>query len=182
MQSFIFYARRLGALLYDGLLLVAFWLLATFCLVLAKGHGIVAPATGTIAKTPYWFFLLLIAWAFFSWFWSHGGQTLGMRAWKLQLRPTVQSDGNLEKHPSGVSWGRASRRYVVALAVWIVGAAMVITPAWDLTANIHLPFATRVTVLLCTWVAVSFFLSLVPMWHGKTVIDALSGTSIVAVV
>jgi uncharacterized membrane protein YecN with MAPEG domain len=71
---------------------------------------------------------------------------------------------------------------VVTLAVWIVGAAVVITPVWDLTTNIHLPFATRVTVLLFTWIAVSFLLSLVPMWHGKTVIDALSGTSIVAVV
>lgn len=181
MQNFIFYARRLGALLYDGLLLVAFWLLATFCLVLAKGHGLVAPGSGTIAKTPYWLFLLLIAWAFFSWFWSHGGQTLGMRAWKLQLRPTVQPGGNLEKPLSSVSWRRASRRYVMTLAVWIVGAAVVITPIWDLTTSLHLPFATRVTVLLVTWVAVSFFLSLVPMWRGKTLIDALSGTSIIVI-
>jgi uncharacterized RDD family membrane protein YckC len=181
LQNIIFYARRLGALLYDGFLLVAFWLLATFCLVLAKGHGLVAPGTGTVAKAPYWLFLLVIAWAFFSWFWSHGGQTLGMRAWKLQLHLAVRHDENREKHPSSVSWGRASQRFVVTLAVWIVGAAVVITPVWDLTTSIHLPFATRVTALLFTWIAVSFLLSLVPICHGKTLIDTLSGTSIVSV-
>ncbi|MGB5613384.1 MAG: RDD family protein, partial [Sedimenticolaceae bacterium] len=29
--------------------------------------------------------------AFFSWFWTHGGQTLGMRAWRLKL---LDSEGD----------------------------------------------------------------------------------------
>jgi len=30
-------------------------------------------------------FLLMMSYVFFDWFWRHGGQTLGMRAWRIQL-------------------------------------------------------------------------------------------------
>jgi uncharacterized RDD family membrane protein YckC len=29
--------------------------------------------------------LILMSLTFFCWFWTHGGQTLGMRAWKIRL-------------------------------------------------------------------------------------------------
>ena len=43
--------------------------------------------------------------AYFAWFWSHGGQTLPMKTWRLRL---VRSDG------TKVSVGRALHRYVLA--------------------------------------------------------------------
>ena len=36
-------------------------------------------------------FLFLVCFSFYAWFWLHGGQTLGMRAWRLRLqRPDGQ--------------------------------------------------------------------------------------------
>lgn len=35
---------------------------------------------------PLQLYLVLSPMAFFSWFWMHGGQTLGMRAWRLRVQ------------------------------------------------------------------------------------------------
>ena len=73
--------RRLAAITYDSLILLGLWLLADLLFVL------VADATGH-RGWPRWLFqsyLWLVAYGFFSWFWLHGGQTLGMRVWRLQL-------------------------------------------------------------------------------------------------
>jgi uncharacterized RDD family membrane protein YckC len=42
---------------------------------------------------------------FFGWFWTHGGQTLGMRAWRLKL---LDSSGN------PVTWRQSLIRYGAA--------------------------------------------------------------------
>ena len=48
--------------------------------------------------------------AFFSWFWMHGGQTLGMKAWRMQLR----------NHDGGpVQWHQAILRYLTAWVSWL---------------------------------------------------------------
>lgn len=97
-------ARRLGAAFYDGLLLVALWMLASFVVVLANGGE--AAATG---DPVFRSLLLIIGAAFNGWFWTHGGQTLGMRAWRLQVR---RNDG------ASVDWGRAVVRFGVAVPAW----------------------------------------------------------------
>ncbi|MDH5184728.1 MAG: RDD family protein, partial [Gammaproteobacteria bacterium] len=80
--------KRLYALIYDGLLLIAidmvFVLLPASFLITFKemdthSSGYVATI---IAAT------LLVHYLFYTWFWTHGGQTLGMRAWKLKLIST----------------------------------------------------------------------------------------------
>ena len=70
-------ARRLAALLYDALIVLALWML-TGAVVLIFTDGEAVPA-GTI-----WFRCLLLAVTalFFTGFWTRGGQTLGMRAWR----------------------------------------------------------------------------------------------------
>ncbi len=73
--------RRLAALFYDTLLLMALWFVAV-ALVLPLNHG-QAFAPHNPLLTTYLFF---VAFLFYAWFWMHGGQTMGMRAWKLQLR------------------------------------------------------------------------------------------------
>lgn len=78
--------RRLGALLYDGVALAALWFGATaLLLALVTGGEAVPPGNP-------WFtsFLTVVAAAYFLVSWRHGGQTLGMRAWKLVL---VADDG-----------------------------------------------------------------------------------------
>jgi uncharacterized RDD family membrane protein YckC len=92
--------RRLAALCYDALILFALWLVVTSLVVgLRAGTGI---EPETIA-----FQLLLAAtlWLYFCWFWVHGGQTIGMRAWRLRL---ISPDG------SQIGWGRASVRFATA--------------------------------------------------------------------
>jgi uncharacterized RDD family membrane protein YckC len=54
-------------------------------------------------------YLLLVCVFFYSWFWTHGGQTLGMRAWKVKL---VSENGYT------VSWQQAVLRFFVAIISW----------------------------------------------------------------
>ena len=70
--------RRLASFLYDCLLLLALFMLITAVAVrLNNGEA--------IEHVAYKLALLPIAWFFFAWFWSHGGQTLGMRAWRIKI-------------------------------------------------------------------------------------------------
>ena len=93
--------RRLAALFYDSLLLLALWFIATALLL---------PFTGGAAMRPnnplFTSYLLFLSFFFYGWFWVHGGQTLGMRSWKLQLQ-------NLR--PGPVNWWQALLRFMVAI-------------------------------------------------------------------
>jgi uncharacterized RDD family membrane protein YckC len=77
--------RRLAALAYDFLLLGGVLVAYTFVVLAVRGGEAVPPGTG-------WFELSLAALcvAFFVWFWTHGGQTLGMLAFGLRV---VVADG-----------------------------------------------------------------------------------------
>jgi uncharacterized RDD family membrane protein YckC len=97
--------RRLAAIFYDALLLVALFMLAGYPYVALTGS---VPLSG-VARLGLQLYLLLIAFAFFGWFWVHGGQTLGMRAWRLRL---VSADGG------PVSWKQAAIRFAAALLSW----------------------------------------------------------------
>ncbi|MDH5631884.1 MAG: RDD family protein [Gammaproteobacteria bacterium] len=99
---------RLVALAYDSLLLFAVLMLATFPYVIAIG----GPPESLVAKLVLRTWLVLVAIGFFGWFWTHGGQTLGMRAWRLKL---VREDGG------PVTWSDALKR--LAAAVLSLGTA-----------------------------------------------------------
>lgn len=73
--------RRIAAFLYDCLLLVALFFLIT-ALAIAFNDG------QAIQHVLFYFALLFIAFIFFDGFWRHGGQTLGMRAWRLKVEST----------------------------------------------------------------------------------------------
>ena len=93
--------RRLSALIYDGFLLLAVFFATTLLLLLLRGGRPFTP------QDPYYSAcLVLVGGIFFGWFWTHGGQTLGMRAWKIKLE-TV--DGQ------PVTWRHAAVRGVSAL-------------------------------------------------------------------
>ncbi len=75
--------RRLAAVLYDSLLL--------FSVLVAAAAAVVVPldmlfdiriSPGNPLYTAY---LVMVCFAFFAWFWTHGGQTLGMRAWRIRV-------------------------------------------------------------------------------------------------
>jgi len=104
--------RRLGAMVYDGLLLIALLMVAEFIVVSAFGitedHPLFMPAR---------LYAPLLALGFLGWFWTRpAGQTLGMQAWQVRLaRPDNAS----------VDWRQAGIRFVVALAQWCVVLATI---------------------------------------------------------
>lgn len=73
--------RRLLAIVYDSFLVIAVVMLSSVWMPLIPEpwQGITAVR---IIKLVY---ILAVVYAFFGWFWTHGGQTLGMRAWKMRL-------------------------------------------------------------------------------------------------
>ena len=73
--------RRLGAALYDSLLIIALWFFVGFAALPFTGGQAVSVANPWFATAVYGLSAL-----FFVFFWTRGGQTLGMRAWRLQLR------------------------------------------------------------------------------------------------
>ncbi|HEX7080133.1 MAG TPA: RDD family protein [Gammaproteobacteria bacterium] len=93
--------RRLAALVYDLMLLAGLLFVFTLAVFVLRGGRGVAPGT-------LWFQSSLgaVAMLFFTWFWTHGGQTLGMRAWRLRV---VDAAGG----PLG--WGKALGRFFAAL-------------------------------------------------------------------
>src|SRR5688572_24425991 len=71
--------RRLAAFLYEGMLLfgVLFVSALIFGPLMNQRHALVH-RSGLMATT------FLIMALYFIWFWTHGGQTLAMRAWHLR--------------------------------------------------------------------------------------------------
>lgn len=93
--------RRLAAMMYDWLILAALWMaamaLALVLVALLNAVGLISLASYTdhadfIARHKIWFQLYSVVWFcwFYLYFWCRGGQTLGMRAWRLLL---VQQNG-----------------------------------------------------------------------------------------
>lgn len=76
--------RRLAAMFYDSLLLLGVLAAATALAMLLFGEG---PNRQIEAGNLLIFraYILMVAVAFFVWFWTHGGQTLGMRVWRIRL-------------------------------------------------------------------------------------------------
>ncbi len=92
--------RRLGALFYDGLIVIAIEMMAAG-VVIAVLHALVAmggfnaapyeDVSDFLTNHPIWgpvyTSYLAVVWIyFFVFFWTRAGQTLGMRAWKIQVR------------------------------------------------------------------------------------------------
>ena len=73
--------RRIGAMLYDGLLLFALLMLAAIPFIAARGGEAVPPSSDLFFRLT----LLAVIFGFFVGFWSTSGRTLGMQSWRLQL-------------------------------------------------------------------------------------------------
>jgi uncharacterized RDD family membrane protein YckC len=100
--------RRLMAISYDIFLLMAILFLAT-ALVNATNQG-----QAIDQSTLYTLFLRLFLGAliilYFGWFWIHGGQTLGMKTWKIKL---ISNDSQT------INWKQALIREITAIFSWL---------------------------------------------------------------
>ncbi len=101
-------SRRLGAMLYDSLLLLGVLMLALAPPVILYEVATGEPYPHQDRAHGILLQLYLLAWiaGFYLYFWTHGGQTLGMRAWRMRL---TRDDGE----PPSV--GDAARRFGWAL-------------------------------------------------------------------
>lgn len=98
------FLRRLAAMLYDTLLLLAILFAATAA-ALPLNHG-----EAFASDNPYFHaYLVFVCFGFYGWFWTHGGQTLGLKAWKLKV---------LTEDHRPASWRQASIRFIASLVSW----------------------------------------------------------------
>lgn len=86
-------------MLYDSLLILGLWFLASFSAVVALN--------GPVPAGSVWYEFLLwgLAALFYAYFWTRTGQTLGMQAWGLHL---------IDDSGGRVSFSRALLRCVAA--------------------------------------------------------------------
>jgi uncharacterized RDD family membrane protein YckC len=109
--------RRLGAILYDTLLMVALLFLATIPFLAASSEEAVKPET--VAHQAV---LAAVIYVFLVGFWCSRGSTLGMLAWGLRVET---DDGSLP------SIGQASIRFFAAILSWLPVGLGFLWQLWD---------------------------------------------------
>ena len=77
--------RRLAAILYDLVLIIAFAIVSAFAWKLLLS-AVSLQDQESLLNLGYLFIWFLSLYGFYQFFWLRGGQTLGMMAWRLQLR------------------------------------------------------------------------------------------------
>ncbi len=100
---------RLLAMVYESMLLFAVLFAATllFSTLLEQRHALYRRD-----DLQYWLYVVLGI--YFCWFWRHGGQTLAMKTWRIQL---------LTRDGTPLSWARAVPRYMLAWLWFLPGLA-----------------------------------------------------------
>ena len=74
--------RRFLAMLYDGFLVTAVFMVGSFAfLILSDGEAVEGPL-----RIAYQAYLALLGLGFYAFFWLRGGQTLGLQAWQLRVQ------------------------------------------------------------------------------------------------
>ena len=156
--------RRLAAAGYDGLLLLGIWMSAL--LIDAFVRRVLDFDRNTSALRVL---LFLLGLGFFGRSWTHGGQTLGMRAWRLQLR---REDGSL------LRWPVAATRYAAMLSCW--GVCLAVPLLALLPTRIDLPH--RYTILAaCTAFSLAGLGSMLLDGRRRAPHDRISGSEVVQI-
>ena len=128
--------RRLSAIIYDSLLLAAVLMFAMALLTAFTGDK-----TGQSHNPFINSYLISVIFLFYAWFWTHGGQTLGMRAWKIRLE---QEDGK------PITWWHALLRFLTAIPSWgifLLGLFFCMSSSTE-----HLPAIIKALENLPCWV------------------------------
>jgi len=110
--------KRLISIVYDSILLIAIFfavgipvsILTTFLFnggnAITEEHSLYLVNQAIILLS-----LFLASIGFYVWFWTHGGQTLGMKTWRIKLVSDDEQDITREQ---------ALKRYFAALFSWVV--------------------------------------------------------------
>lgn len=93
--------RRILCMTYEFLLLIAVLFIAGFIF-----HLIYNDTDSSYFRPIFQLYMLSVAGGYLIWFWTHGGQTLAMQTWKIQV---VNASGK------GISIWQAIARYFFAI-------------------------------------------------------------------
>lgn len=110
--------RRIGAMLYDSLLVSALLFFATIPFI-ALNRGEAIETTGNLF---YQAALLLVVYVFFVGYWTKRGRTLGMQSWELVIQ---NREGQLP------SLQEASIRFFAAILSWLPLGLGFFWQLWD---------------------------------------------------
>jgi uncharacterized RDD family membrane protein YckC len=148
--------RRLACMAYEGVLLFGVLMFAGFLY-----SGLTQQRHALQGQAGMQAFLFVVLGLYFVWFWSHGGQTVAMKAWHIKL---------LDAQGAAVTPMRALCRYLASW-IWFVPALLAARLA-------HLPSSTAIFgLLLAGMLAYALLALLQPQrqyWH-----DRLCGTQLV---
>ncbi len=101
------FIKRLMAMVYDTLLVVALWMVIGAISVGLNGGEAISIETSPRSTVALFNSALFCAtFLFFGFFWTRNGQTLGMLAWHLRVQ--TMAGGRL-------SWGQALVRFMLAI-------------------------------------------------------------------
>ncbi len=153
--------RRLAAAVYDSLLLVALWMITALVDVVIR--DLIGLPRNLQALQVLEFSVGLL---FFGWFWTHGGQTLGMRVWKLRVR---RHDGSV------LRWPVAAVRYSVMLATWIAVFLPLLLLSPKVAAHVHAGKAASVATIVCVLALIAVLVDR----RRRTPCDWASGSEVI---
>ncbi|MFT3955675.1 MAG: RDD family protein [Piscinibacter sp.] len=148
--------RRMACFVYEGVLLFGVVMIAgyLFSSLTQQRHAL----TGRHGLQAFLFIVLGI---YFAWFWSHGGQTVAMKAWNIRL---------VDRQGGPVGERRALLRYLLSW-LWFVPALLTLWLS-DLKGG------GAITVVMLSGVVGYALLALLhprrQFWH-----DAVCGTQLV---
>jgi len=148
-------ARQLAAAFYDGLLLIAITLVAIALTVPLTKSGVLPPGSPIIS-----IYLFLIIFFSITWFWTHTGQTLGMRVWHVRVQ---QPDGQL------INWKQATARFLVGVPAWSILCLALFTAyvKIDLLPDWLSQFSARTLFIIgCIWLVLDHWEN---SWRDKLI-------------
>ena len=148
--------RRLMCLVYEGVVLFGVVMMAGYLYssLTQQRHALI----GTAGLQVFLFVVLAI---YFVWFWTHGGQTVAMKAWQIRL-VTVRGDS--------VTQARALARYFLGW-MWFVPALAIVHFAG---LKGLLPLAVTLSAGVLAFAALSRLHPERQFWH-----DVICGTRLV---
>ena len=110
--------RRIGAMIYDALLVLALLFIATLPFVAARGGEPVEIGDNAVYRLT----LAVVVFVFFTGFWTRSGRTLGMQSWRLRLETP---DGQLP------GFGAACIRFLAAILSLAPAGLGFLWQLWD---------------------------------------------------
>lgn len=102
--------RRMAAFVYDALLLFGVLFLASLVIMIPFDITFGGPL-----YPLYILYIYLVTFLYLGWFWTHTGQTLGMKTWHIRVQGL---------HGGPVSWRAAALRFMAALLFWLPAAGI----------------------------------------------------------